>query len=48
MLAGILATRHNLHFYLDTMRRIRQAVISGEFEDLVRRVRAGYLSTSKV
>lgn len=46
MLAGILATRHNLHFYLDTMRIIRQAVLSGDFEDLLRRVRAGYLSTS--
>lgn len=46
MLAGILATRHNLHFYLDTMRRIRQAVISGDFADLLRRVRAGYLPTS--
>jgi queuine tRNA-ribosyltransferase len=46
MLAGILATRHNLHFYLDTMRRIRQAVLSGDFEDLLRRVRAGYLPTS--
>ncbi|HEV2494713.1 MAG TPA: tRNA guanosine(34) transglycosylase Tgt [Terriglobia bacterium] len=45
-LAGILATRHNLHFYLDTMRRIRQAVISGDFEDLLRRVRTGYLPTS--
>jgi len=46
MLAGILATRHNLHFYLDTMRIIRHAVLSGDFEDLLRRVRAGYLSTS--
>lgn len=32
MLAAILATHHNLHFYLDTMRRIRQAIVSGEFE----------------
>ena len=31
MLAAILATHHNLHFYLDTMRKIRQAVASGMF-----------------
>jgi queuine tRNA-ribosyltransferase len=31
MLAGILLTHHNLAFYLDTMRRVRQAIRSGEF-----------------
>jgi queuine tRNA-ribosyltransferase len=31
MLAAILTTQHNLHFYLDTMRRIRQAIVSGDF-----------------
>jgi queuine tRNA-ribosyltransferase len=41
MLAGILTTHHNLHFYLDTMRRIRQAIISGDFERCWSRVRAG-------
>jgi queuine tRNA-ribosyltransferase len=41
MLAGILATHHNLHFYLDTMRRIRQALLSGVFEEFCARVRAG-------
>jgi len=40
MLAGILATHHNLYFYLDTMRKIRQAVYSGEFGKLQSRVRA--------
>jgi queuine tRNA-ribosyltransferase len=45
MLAAVLATRHNLYFYLDTMRKIRQAVVSGDFEDLLRRVRTGYLPT---
>ncbi|MGH9904155.1 MAG: tRNA guanosine(34) transglycosylase Tgt [Pyrinomonadaceae bacterium] len=32
MLAGILLTHHNLAFFLDTMRRVRQAIRSGEFE----------------
>jgi queuine tRNA-ribosyltransferase len=41
MLAGMLATHHNLHFYLDTMRRIRQALLSGVFEEFCSRVRAG-------
>ncbi len=46
MLGAILATRHNLYFYLDTMRKIRQAVVSGDFEDLLRRVRTGCSTTS--
>jgi queuine tRNA-ribosyltransferase len=41
MLAGILATQHNLHFYLDTMRKIRQAIESGQFENFCSRVRTG-------
>ena len=41
MLAAILATQHNLHFYLDTMGEIRQAVISGDFVSLLCRVRTG-------
>ena len=41
MLGGILATTHNLHFYLDTMREIRQAILSGGFERHLSRVRAG-------
>lgn len=41
MLAGILATHHNLHFYLDTMRKIRQAIRSGQFENFSSRVRTG-------
>ena len=40
MLAAILATQHNLYFYLDTMRKIRQAVLSGNVESLLRRPRA--------
>ncbi|MCA1815151.1 MAG: tRNA-guanine transglycosylase, partial [Acidobacteria bacterium] len=31
MLAGVLVTHHNLAFYLDTMRRVRQAIRSGDF-----------------
>jgi queuine tRNA-ribosyltransferase len=40
MLAAMLATYHNLRFYLDTMREIRQAIVSGEFRDLLARIRA--------
>lgn len=42
MLAAILATEHNLYFYLDTMRGIRQAIASGDFDGLLKRVRTGY------
>jgi queuine tRNA-ribosyltransferase len=31
MLASILLTHHNLAFFLDTMRRVRQAIGSGRF-----------------
>lgn len=41
ILAAILATYHNLHFYLDTLRKIRQAIAAGEFESFFPRVRAG-------
>jgi len=41
MLGGILATHHNLYFYLDTMRKVRQAIQSGTFGDFRSRVRAG-------
>ena len=41
MLAAILATHHNLHIYLDTMRKIRQAIFSGDFENFCSTVRAG-------
>jgi queuine tRNA-ribosyltransferase len=41
MLAAILATTHNLYFYLDTMRKIRQALSFGEFAEYYSRVRAG-------
>ena len=41
MLAAILATYHNLHFYLDTMRQIRQAIGAGDFERFLSKARAG-------
>jgi queuine tRNA-ribosyltransferase len=31
--ASTLNTLHNLHFYLDTMRRIREAIEFGTFEE---------------
>jgi queuine tRNA-ribosyltransferase len=40
MLAGILATHHNLYFYLDSMRKIRQAIEFGKYEAFRSRVRA--------
>lgn len=41
MLGATLATLHNLYFYLDSMREIRQAILSGGFEKFCSRVRAG-------
>jgi queuine tRNA-ribosyltransferase len=40
MLGAILATHHNLHFYLDTMRRMRQSLLFGEFAEFHRRMRS--------
>ncbi len=40
ILAAMLATHHNLHFYLDTLGKIRQAIRAGEFESFFSRVRA--------
>ncbi|HEX6323654.1 MAG TPA: tRNA guanosine(34) transglycosylase Tgt [Vicinamibacterales bacterium] len=39
--SGALNTLHNLHFYLDTMRRIREAIVFGTFE----RFRQEFLQT---
>jgi queuine tRNA-ribosyltransferase len=44
MLAAILATYHNLYFYLDSMRRIRQAIRAGDFERFLSKARAGALT----
>lgn len=40
MLAATLATYHNLYFYLDTLRKIRQAIPAGNFRSFLSRVRA--------
>ncbi len=39
MLGPILTTVHNLHFYLDTMRKIRQAIGAGNFASFLSCVR---------
>jgi queuine tRNA-ribosyltransferase len=44
MLGPMLATRHNLHFYLDTMREIRDAIRSGEYNGYRSRSRRGPVS----
>ena len=42
MSSGILNTVHNLHFYLDTMGRIRKAIEFGIFENFSREFLDGY------
>jgi queuine tRNA-ribosyltransferase len=44
MLAGILLTHHNLAFFLDTMRRVRQSIRSGVFTQF----RQGFLEQLNV
>jgi queuine tRNA-ribosyltransferase len=39
ILYSVLATRHNIRRYLDIMREIRHAIISGTFPDYLRCVR---------
>jgi queuine tRNA-ribosyltransferase len=39
MLGPMLATHHNIHFYLDTMRRMRQSLLFGEFAEFHNRMR---------
>ena len=40
ILYAVLATRHNIHRYLDIMRDIRQAIMSGSFPEYLRSVRS--------
>jgi queuine tRNA-ribosyltransferase len=40
ILFSILATLHNMHYYLAIMRRIRESILLGTFPDLVRLLRA--------
>jgi queuine tRNA-ribosyltransferase len=44
MLAGMLLTHHNLAFFLDTMRRVRQAIRSGDFTQFRREFLERYRS----
>ena len=39
MLFGMLATAHNLHYYLGLMREMREALDAGDFDDFVQRFR---------
>ena len=45
MLASVLLTHHNLAFFLDTMRRVRQAIRSGDFtrfrREFIERIKTG-------
>ncbi|MBV9210465.1 MAG: tRNA guanosine(34) transglycosylase Tgt, partial [Acidobacteria bacterium] len=45
MLGGILLTHHNLAFFLDTMRRVRQAIRSGDFARFRQEFRAASLES---
>jgi queuine tRNA-ribosyltransferase len=40
MLGAMLATHHNLHFYIDRMRKIRQSLVLGAFAEFHSRARA--------
>jgi queuine tRNA-ribosyltransferase len=42
--AAILATHHNVHFYLDTMRQIREAISFGHLANFAAGLRARYLA----
>ena len=44
LLAQVLNTIHNLAYYLDTMRKVRQAIILGEFASFLSGVRPPHLS----
>src|SRR5712691_7426860 len=41
LLASVLLTHHNLSFFLDTMRRVRQSIRSGEFKKFRRELTEG-------
>jgi len=42
--AAILATHHNVHFYLDTMRQIREAITFGHLEKFASELCARYIA----
>ena len=39
MLGAVLTTQHNLHFYIDRVRKIRHSLLSGAFTEFQSRVR---------
>lgn len=45
ILYSMLATLHNVHFYLDIMRRIRQSILLGNFPDLLKTWQTGDTTT---
>lgn len=44
--AAVLHTVHNLHYYLDTMSRIRQAIVFGSFENVQRSLQSTFARQS--
>ena len=48
MTAATLNSLHNLHFYLDTMRRIREAIVFGSFEKLRREFHQTFSRRSQI
>jgi queuine tRNA-ribosyltransferase len=43
-----LVSLHNLHFYIDLMRRVREAITAGKFEEFRRAFVAGYVVRNSV
>ncbi|MDQ2777886.1 MAG: tRNA guanosine(34) transglycosylase Tgt [Acidobacteriota bacterium] len=43
ILFSMLATLHNIHYYLDIMRRMRQSILLGKFSELLAATRSGPL-----
>ncbi|MFL6352086.1 MAG: tRNA guanosine(34) transglycosylase Tgt [Bryobacteraceae bacterium] len=43
ILFSILATLHNVKFFIDTMRRMRESILKGNFPEFLRSARAGML-----
>lgn len=46
MTSATLNTLHNIHFYLDTMRRIRDAIVLGSFEKFRQEIRSTFSRSS--
>ncbi|MGB9606208.1 MAG: tRNA-guanine transglycosylase, partial [Bryobacteraceae bacterium] len=48
ILFSTLATLHNLHYYMERMRRIRQAILEGRFAALLAAERSAVASAADV